>query len=142
MTTHKKNEQRLTQLSEVQELEAHVGPIWAAAFSPDGRHLAVGGEDTIVTVWRVGEWEELRAEAEKAEQLAQEHGLAPKTPGKMVRIHRQLQQQSDAIKQARAAEQNARRKWEGQSKAGVIKPSTDDEPSYIRLLRGSKKDAE
>ena len=37
----------------LQELDAHAGVIWAAAFNRAGRHLATGGQDAVVRLWAV-----------------------------------------------------------------------------------------
>jgi WD40 repeat protein len=44
----------------------HTGPVYALAFSPDGRRLVSGGEDCIVRVWDVvtGECQELHGHTE------------------------------------------------------------------------------
>ncbi len=42
------------QLKDTQTLSFHQGPIWATAFSLDGRYLATGGKDCRVVVWSVG----------------------------------------------------------------------------------------
>ncbi len=48
----------LERLYKVQELgedgqDRHQGAVWAIKFSSDGRHLATGGNDAILRVWRV-----------------------------------------------------------------------------------------
>ena len=76
--------------------------------------------------------------------------LAPTTTGsewlgelrsRIVRLHREIQAASDAIKAARVSEANARRRMELDSRAGAIQPSTVDRPSYVRMIRGSEEDA-
>ena len=59
----------------------------------------------------------------------------------MSRLHREIQQASDAIKEARAAVANARERHEGDPRAGTIKASTPGQPSYVRLLYGGKQKA-
>ena len=60
---------------------------------------------------------------------------------RMLRIHRELQTASDAIKKARAAEADARRRHEATSRSGEIKASTPYQDHYVRILRGSHEDA-
>ena len=55
---------------------------------------------------------------------------------RMVKIHEELRTASDLIKEARAAEQNLRRRSEVNPRTGQIKVG-----SYIRILRGSAADA-
>ncbi|CAM0903668.1 unnamed protein product [Alopecurus aequalis] len=40
-----------------QEIQAHNGSIWSIKFSPDGRYLASAGEDRVIHVWEVLEFE-------------------------------------------------------------------------------------
>ncbi|CAL5030877.1 unnamed protein product [Urochloa decumbens] len=40
-----------------QEIQAHNGSIWSIRFSPDGRYLASAGEDCVIHVWEVSEFE-------------------------------------------------------------------------------------
>lgn len=55
LPTHRKNRvhTELADIALVQELDAHSGVIWAAAFSRRGRHLATGGQDAVVRLWAV-----------------------------------------------------------------------------------------
>ncbi|MES1917092.1 MAG: hypothetical protein MHM6MM_008851, partial [Cercozoa sp. M6MM] len=50
---HKRQSYELTDLRLIQQLQAHSGPIWTMAFSPDGRYLATGGQDSVVRVWAI-----------------------------------------------------------------------------------------
>ena len=61
---------------------------------------------------------------------------------KMLRLHRELRAASDEIKEARATAANARRQHEFDSRSGRIRASTADQPSYVRMIKGSFKDAE
>ncbi|CAL5015802.1 unnamed protein product [Urochloa decumbens] len=45
-----------------QEIQAHNGSIWSIRFSPDGRYLASAGEDCVIHVWEVSEFERKREE--------------------------------------------------------------------------------
>ncbi|XP_062184051.1 uncharacterized protein LOC133887994 [Phragmites australis] len=45
-----------------QEIQAHNGSIWSIKFSPDGRYLASAGEDCVIHVWEVSEFERRREE--------------------------------------------------------------------------------
>ncbi|XP_008657447.2 WD repeat-containing protein 44 [Zea mays] len=40
-----------------QEIQAHDGSIWSIRFSPDGRYLASAGEDCVIHVWEVSEFD-------------------------------------------------------------------------------------
>ncbi|KAK9668436.1 hypothetical protein RND81_13G060500 [Saponaria officinalis] len=51
--SHKKWSKELSSLYRKQEFPAHNGPILAMKFSPDGQHLATGGEDGTLNVWEV-----------------------------------------------------------------------------------------
>ena len=53
---------------------------------------------------------------------------------RMLRIHAELQAASDKIKEARVLEANARRASEVAQRHGLIRASTDDQPSYVRIL--------
>jgi serine/threonine protein kinase len=44
---------------EVVTLRGHGGPVWSVTFSPDGKFLASGSDDTTVKVWDVGSWREV-----------------------------------------------------------------------------------
>ncbi|KAG2567603.1 hypothetical protein PVAP13_7NG336700 [Panicum virgatum] len=45
-----------------QEIQAHNGSIWSIRFSPDGQYLASAGEDCVIHVWEVSEFERKREE--------------------------------------------------------------------------------
>uniref|UniRef100_A0A804LJK0 Transducin/WD40 repeat-like superfamily protein n=1 Tax=Zea mays TaxID=4577 RepID=A0A804LJK0_MAIZE len=45
-----------------QEIQAHDGSIWSIRFSPDGRYLASAGEDCVIHVWEVSEFDRKREE--------------------------------------------------------------------------------
>uniref|UniRef100_A0ACD5V493 Uncharacterized protein n=1 Tax=Avena sativa TaxID=4498 RepID=A0ACD5V493_AVESA len=45
-----------------QEIHAHDGSIWSIKFSPDGRYLASAGEDCVIHVWEVLEFERRRVD--------------------------------------------------------------------------------
>ncbi|CAN6249461.1 unnamed protein product [Urochloa humidicola] len=45
-----------------QEIQAHNGSIWSIRFSQDGRYLASAGEDCVIHVWEVSEFERKREE--------------------------------------------------------------------------------
>jgi hypothetical protein len=45
-----------------QEIQAHNGSVWSIRFSPDGRYLASAGEDCVIHVWEVSEFERKREE--------------------------------------------------------------------------------
>jgi WD repeat-containing protein 44 len=45
-----------------QEIQAHNGSIWSIRFSPDGRYLASAGEDCVIHVWEVSDFERKREE--------------------------------------------------------------------------------
>lgn len=47
----------LSGLFMTQEIQAHNGSIWSIKFSPDGRYLASAGEDCVIHVWEVLEFE-------------------------------------------------------------------------------------
>ncbi|XP_006653617.2 WD repeat-containing protein 44-like [Oryza brachyantha] len=52
-----------------QEIQAHNGSIWSIKFSPDGRYLATAGEDCVIHVWEVSEFETKREDNELCNQL-------------------------------------------------------------------------
>jgi WD repeat-containing protein 44 len=56
---HRKRCMDFTSVFMDQELRAHKGPIRVVKFSPSGRHLATGGEDSAVKVWEIREVESL-----------------------------------------------------------------------------------
>jgi len=56
---------------------------------------------------------------------------------KLIRLHVELQEESDNIKKARADEANSRRGNNNKQRTGTITPG-----SWIRILRGSTQDAE
>ena len=55
---------------------------------------------------------------------------------RMTRLHNDIQKASDAIKEARAAEANARQHAEVDPRAGQIKKD-----GWVRIIRGSKQEA-
>ena len=62
---------------------------------------------------------------------------------RLTKLHAQLKQASDAIKQARVEEANRRELPRlGTSRFGTIQASTPDQPRYVWLLHGSKEQAE
>ncbi|KAM0950147.1 putative transcription factor WD40-like family [Dioscorea sansibarensis] len=52
-----KSHKELTALCLSQEIQAHSGSIWSIKFSLDGRFLASAGEDCVIHVWQVSEYE-------------------------------------------------------------------------------------
>jgi len=46
-----------TGLYMTQEIHAHAGSIWSIKFSLDGKYLASAGEDCVIHVWQVSEFE-------------------------------------------------------------------------------------
>nr|XP_010932998.1 LOW QUALITY PROTEIN: WD repeat-containing protein 44-like [Elaeis guineensis] len=52
-----KSHKELTGLFMSQEIQAHNGSIWTIKFSLDGRYLASAGEDCVIHVWEVTEYE-------------------------------------------------------------------------------------
>ncbi|KAG1362840.1 putative WD repeat-containing protein 44-like [Cocos nucifera] len=52
-----KSQKELTGLFMSQEIQAHNGSIWTIKFSLDGRYLASAGEDCVIHVWEVTEYE-------------------------------------------------------------------------------------
>ena len=59
----------------------------------------------------------------------------------MIRLHKELQEHSDRLKEARAAEANLRRHSNDDGRAGQIRASTPTKAEYVRILRGSEQDA-
>ncbi|CAL0328894.1 unnamed protein product [Lupinus luteus] len=45
----------LSGLYNIQEIQAHNGPIWTIKFSLDGKYLASAGEDCVINVWKIVE---------------------------------------------------------------------------------------
>ncbi|KAG1355154.1 WD repeat-containing protein 44-like [Cocos nucifera] len=54
---HGKSHKELSGLYMTQEIQAHKGSIWSIKFSLDGRYLASAGEDCVIHVWEVTEYE-------------------------------------------------------------------------------------
>ncbi|KAL6651087.1 hypothetical protein ACP70R_010012 [Stipagrostis hirtigluma subsp. patula] len=52
-----KSYKELSGLFRNQEIQAHNGSIWSIKFSPDGQYLASAGEDCVIHVWEVAEFE-------------------------------------------------------------------------------------
>ncbi|KAL5204606.1 hypothetical protein ABZP36_009477 [Zizania latifolia] len=69
----------LTGLYLRQEVRAHEGSIWTIKFSPDGRFLASGGEDSVVRVWRVVDAD--ASSSTVAKELSPSQFLPPLAPG-------------------------------------------------------------
>ncbi|WVZ74474.1 hypothetical protein U9M48_022653 [Paspalum notatum var. saurae] len=59
-----KSYKELSGLFMTQEIKAHSGSIWSIRFSPDGRYLASAGEDCVIHVWEVLEFERVGKERE------------------------------------------------------------------------------
>ncbi|KAJ1280123.1 hypothetical protein BS78_04G207600 [Paspalum vaginatum] len=59
-----KSYKELSGLFMTQEIKAHSGSIWSIKFSPDGRYLASAGEDCVIHVWEVLEFERVGKERE------------------------------------------------------------------------------
>ena len=59
----------------------------------------------------------------------------------MIRLHKELQEHSDRLKEMRAAEANLRRNSNDDGRAGQIRASTPTKAEYVRILRGSEQDA-
>lgn len=57
--SHKKWSKELSSLYNKQEFSAHKGSILSMKFSIDGQHLATGGEDGVLNVWKVVEDERI-----------------------------------------------------------------------------------
>ena len=49
----KKNRKVFFDLNMVQTIRAHQSSIWVSSFSKDGKHLATGGKDGNLKVWKV-----------------------------------------------------------------------------------------
>ncbi|CAD6221667.1 unnamed protein product [Miscanthus lutarioriparius] len=62
-----KSHKELSGLFMTQQIQAHNGSIWSIKFSPDGRYLASAGEDCIIHVWEVLEFERAGKEREVKE---------------------------------------------------------------------------
>ncbi|EES05484.2 WD repeat-containing protein 44 isoform X2 [Sorghum bicolor] len=62
-----KSYKELSGLFMTQQIQAHNGSIWTIKFSPDGRYLASAGEDCIIHVWEVLEFERAGKEREVKE---------------------------------------------------------------------------
>ncbi|RLM78717.1 WD repeat-containing protein 44-like [Panicum miliaceum] len=60
-----KSYKELSGLFTTQEIQAHNGSIWSIKFSPDGRYLASAGEDCVIHVWEVLEFERVGKEKEE-----------------------------------------------------------------------------
>ncbi|CAN6252494.1 unnamed protein product [Urochloa humidicola] len=67
----------LSGLFMTQDIQAHNGSIWSIKFSPDGRYLASAGEDCVIHVWEVLEFERVGKE-----RAVEESGLC--NPSAMV----------------------------------------------------------
>ncbi|XP_020273970.1 WD repeat-containing protein 44-like [Asparagus officinalis] len=52
-----KSFKEFTGLYMTQEIQAHTGSIWSIKFSWDGKYLATAGEDCVIHVWQVTEFE-------------------------------------------------------------------------------------
>jgi len=57
-----KSYKELSGLFTTHEIQAHNGSIWSIKFSPDGRYLASAGEDCVIHVWEVLEFERVGKE--------------------------------------------------------------------------------
>lgn len=63
------------------------GAVWAMKFSKDGRYLAVGGQDKIVTVWEVLCSQEDRSAHEREEDVRGNSNGTPYAGGRGVRVN-------------------------------------------------------
>ncbi|KAK3154726.1 hypothetical protein QOZ80_2BG0194380 [Eleusine coracana subsp. coracana] len=59
-----KSYKELSGLFMTQEIQAHTGSIWSIKFSPDGRYLASAGQDCVIHVWEVVEFERVPKETD------------------------------------------------------------------------------
>ncbi|XP_062222643.1 uncharacterized protein LOC133921681 [Phragmites australis] len=62
-----KSYKELSGMFMTQEIQAHSGSIWGIKFTPDGRYLASAGEDCVIHVWEVVEFERVGKEREAEE---------------------------------------------------------------------------
>ncbi|KAK8462705.1 hypothetical protein SEVIR_1G252700v4 [Setaria viridis] len=74
-----KTYKELSSLFMTQDIQAHNGSIWSIKFSPDGRYLASAGEDCVIHVWEVLEFERVGKE-----RAVEENGVCNESSELMV----------------------------------------------------------